>query len=131
MLAFLDSPLVSSDFGRRRVGLWPTKLLVARETTSCTRGRRGETSLSPHGSKIIGSLSNWTTAAATRTSKLIGLINQQLYNNFARASRLFVHFLLAVVVRLRHETSPFHAPALYSTSEHNTKKIFLFLLLNI
>ena len=25
------SPLVSSAFGRRRVGLWPTKLLVARE----------------------------------------------------------------------------------------------------
>ena len=34
-------------------------------------------------------------------------------NNFARASRYFVHFF-AVVARLRHETSQFHEPALRS-----------------
>ena len=34
-------------------------------------------------------------------------------NNFARASRYFVHFF-AVVAPLRHETSYFHKPALWS-----------------
>ena len=34
-------------------------------------------------------------------------------NNFARASHFFVHFL-AVVARLRHETSQFYSPALSS-----------------
>ena len=33
-----DPPLVSSAFGRRQVGLGPTKLLVAREKTSGIQG---------------------------------------------------------------------------------------------
>ena len=73
MLAFLDSPLVSSDFGRRRVGLWSTKLLVERETTSCTRGRRNGTSLSSHGSKISGSQKNRRAKRALRESGLFPL----------------------------------------------------------
>ena len=56
-----------------------------------------------HGSNISGS-QQWralatTTATATRTAKkTIGLYQQN--NNFARASRFFVHFL-AVVASLR------------------------------
>ena len=47
---------------------------------------------------------------------------------FARAPRLFVHFL-AVVTRPRHETSQFHAPAFWSRwAQH---KNFLFLFLNL
>ena len=49
-------------------------------------------------------------------------------NNFARASRFFVHFL-AVVARLRHETSQFRAPALWiKWAQH---KNFLFPFLNL
>ena len=49
-------------------------------------------------------------------------------NKFARASRHFVHFL-AVVARLRHETSYFHTLALWSRwAQH---KSCLFPLLNL
>jgi len=49
-------------------------------------------------------------------------------NNFARASHFFVHFL-AVVARLRLETSQFHSPAL--SSGWALHKNFLFLFLNL
>ena len=47
-------------------------------------------------------------------------------NNFARASRFFVHFL-AVVARLRHETSYFHTPVLWSRWAQNKNFLFLHL----
>ena len=54
------------------------------------------------GSQQLGALAT-TTATATKTAKkAIGLDWQN--NNFARASRFFVRFL-AVVERLRDETS--------------------------
>ena len=43
-------------------------------------------------------------------------------NNFARASRFFAHFL-AIVARLRHETSNFVGP-LCGVDEHKTKFSF-------
>ena len=45
------------------------------------------------------------TATATRMAKKKGLDKQN--NNFARASRYFVHFI-AVTARLRCETAQFH-----------------------
>ena len=54
--------------------------------------------------------------------KAIGLDWQN--NNVARASRFFVH-LLAIVARLRHETSNFVGP-LYGVHEDNTKFSFSF-----
>ena len=54
------------------------------------------------------------------SKKAIGLDWQK--NNFARASRFFVHFL-AVVARLRHETPNFTRP-LYRVGEHNAKIFF-------
>ena len=66
-----------------------------------------------HGSEISGSQQCGAKATtATRTAKRQGLYQQN--NNFASASRFFVHFL-AVAARLRHETSLFYAPALWST----------------
>ena len=72
-----------------------------------------------HGSKIF-----WiTTIGSFRNGD-----GEQQKNNFARASRFVVQFL-AVVARLRHETSQFHAPALWiSWAQH---KNFLFLFLNL
>ena len=49
----------------------------------------------------MGSLSNDDGDGNENGKKAIGLLWQN--NNFARASRFFVHFL-AVVARLRHET---------------------------
>ena len=49
----------------------------------------------------MGSLSNDDGDGNEYGKKAIGLLWQN--NNFARASRFFVHFL-AVVARLRHET---------------------------
>ena len=46
-------------------------------------------------------------------------------NNFARASRFFVHFL-AVVARLRHESNKFHVLSRTGKQDNN----FLFLSLN-
>ena len=48
-------------------------------------------------------------------------------NKFARVSRFFAH--LVVVARLRHETSSFHVPALWSRWTRD--KNFLFLFLNL
>ena len=48
-------------------------------------------------------------------------------NNFARASRYFVHFF-AVVAPLRHWKLPNFTSPLYGVGEHNTKVVaFLFL----
>ena len=58
--------------------------------------------------------------------KAIGLDRQN--NNFARASRFFVHFL-AVVARLRRETDQFHV--LSKTGTQNNKFLFLFLNFDI
>ena len=56
-------------------------------------------------------------------------IGANLQNNkFARVSHFFAHFL-AVVARLRHETSSFHAPALWSRWPQD--KNFLFVFLNL
>ena len=49
----------------------------------------------------------------TVNSKKTIRLDWQKKKIFARASRLFVHFL-AVVTRPRHETSQFHAPAFWS-----------------
>ena len=46
-------------------------------------------------------------------------------NNFARAARFFVHFL-AAVARLRHETSEFHALALWPGVGKPNKKMLVF-----
>ena len=54
--------------------------------------------------------------------KTIGLDWQKI--NFARVSHVSVHFL-AVVARLRHETSYFTRP-LYAVGEHKTKSFFFF-----
>ena len=54
--------------------------------------------------------------------KAIGLDYEN--NNFARASRFFVHFL-AIVARLRHETSNF-TRSLYGVDKHDTKFSFSF-----
>ena len=50
-------------------------------------------------------------------------------NNFARASRYFVHFF-AVVAPLRHGTSQFHEPALWSKVTQHNYCHFLFLNLD-
>ena len=51
--------------------------------------------------------------------------NSQI-NNFARAARFFVHFL-AAIARLRHETSEFHALALWpGVGKPNTKVLVFF-----
>ena len=65
-----------------------------------------------------------TTATATRTAKkAIGLDWQN--NNFARASRFYVHFS-AVIARLQRARAKFHVLSRTGTQENN----FLFLLLN-
>ena len=47
-------------------------------------------------------------------------------NNFARAARFFVDFL-AAIARLRHETSEFHALALWpGVGKPNTKVLVFF-----
>ena len=69
----------------------------------------------------IGSLSNGDGDDIENGTKAIGLDQQN--NNFARASRFFVHFL-AVVARLRSETN-FMSPV-YKVGEHNTKIFFFF-----
>ena len=43
--------------------------------------------------------------ATTNTEKIVGLDWQKKQNNFARASRFFVHFLAVAVARLPHETN--------------------------
>ena len=59
-----------------------------------------------------------TTATATRTNgkKAVGLDKQN--NNFARASRFFVHFP-AVVARLQRETAQVHVLSKTGTKDHN------------
>ena len=52
-----------------------------------------------------GRLSNDDGDGEEKDKKAIALVWQN--NNFARASRFFVHFF-AVVARLRRETSQFH-----------------------
>ena len=65
-----------------------------------------------HDSKISGSQQQGVFAMTKANSKInVGLDRQN--NNFASALCFFVHFL-AVVVRLRHEPSLFHAAALWS-----------------
>ena len=51
---------------------------------------------------LIGSLSNDDTDGSENGKKVIGLISKN--NNFARASRFFVHFF-AVVARLQRESA--------------------------
>ena len=46
-------------------------------------------------------------------------------NNFARAARFFVHFL-AAAARLRHETSEFHALALWPGVGKPNITVFVF-----
>ena len=64
-----------------------------------------------------------TTATARRTAKnnLFKFTN----NNFRRASRYFVH-CFAVVAPLRHETSYFHEPALWSRWTQHKNVAFFF-----
>ena len=71
----------------------------------------------------IGSLSNDASDGKEKWKKAIGLYQQN--NNCARASRCFVR-LLAVVARLRRETSRFHAPALRSRRAQRKNCLFLF-----
>ena len=68
-----------------------------------------------------------TTATARRTAKN----NMFMFtkNNFTRASCYFVHFC-AVVTPLRHETSQFHKPALWSRWAEHKNCRFLFLNLD-
>ena len=73
-----------------------------------------------------GSLSYDASDGKENWKKSIGLYQHN--NNCARASRFFVRFL-AVVARLRRETSKFHAPAL--RSRRAQRKNFLFLFLNL
>ena len=65
------------------------------------------------------------TAKATRTGKKNWFIKQN--NNFAHA--MFIHFL-AIIVRLRHETSYKISRARFMVREHNTKMHRLFLNLD-
>ena len=73
------------------------------------------------GRPLLGSLSN--DDINENGKKAIGLDWQN--NNFARASRFFVHFF-AVTARLRHEDAYFHVKWRTRTQDHG----FLFLILN-
>ena len=70
-----------------------------------------------------GSLSNDDGDVNDNGKKSIGFDWQN--NNFARASRFFVHFL-AAVARLQRENSQFHVLSRTGTKENN----FVFLFLN-
>ena len=72
---------------------------------------------------LLGSLSNDDCDGNENGKKAIGLDKQN--NNFARASRFYVHFF-AVIARLQRESSKFHVLSRTGTQENN----FLFLLLN-
>ena len=70
-----------------------------------------------HGSKIFwkttkGSLGN-NNGDGNKNSKKSNKVISVKQQHFACASRLYAH-LLAIVARLRHETSSFHAPTLRS-----------------
>ena len=86
-----------------RIGLHsvPLPLLIERSVTSRY-----------HGSKIfwMTTIGRFCNGDGEQQTKSLGLDWPK--NNFARASRFFVHFL-AFVARLRHETSQFHSPALW------------------
>ena len=75
--------------------------------------------------KTLGSLRNGDDDDDPNENgtKAIGLDKEN--NNFARASRFFVH-LTAVVARLRRETAYFHVFSRTGTKDNN----FLFLFLN-
>ena len=73
--------------------------------------------------KTLGSLRNDEDDRNENGTKAIGLDKQN--NNFARASRFFVH-LSAVVARLQLETAYFHVFSRTGTKDNN----FLFLFLN-
>ena len=70
----------------------------------------------------IRSLSNGDGDDIENGTKAIGLDQQN--NNFARASRFFVHFF-AVTARLRRESASFHV--LKRTRTENDDFLFLFL----
>ena len=72
---------------------------------------------------MLGSLSNDAVDGNENGKKAIGLDLQN--NNFARASRVFVHFF-AVSARLRRETAWFHV---FRGRKHKTTT-FYFLFLN-
>ena len=72
---------------------------------------------------LLGSLSNDNGDGNENSKKAIGLISKN--NNFARASRFYVHFS-AVIARLQRESAKFHVLSRTGTQENN----FLFLLLN-
>ena len=69
------------------------------DTNYLTKERRGQTKILTN---LIGSLSNDDDDGNENGKKAISLDKQN--NNFARASRFFVHFF-AVVARLRRETA--------------------------
>ena len=71
----------------------------------------------------IGSLSNGDGDDIENGTKAIGLDQQN--NNFARASRFFVHFF-AVTARLRRESASFHVLKRTWTEDNNFLFLFLF-----
>ena len=75
---------------------------------------------------MIGSLRNDDDDDGNENGKKSNRFNwDKQNNNFARASRLFVHFF-AVVARLQRETAQFHVLSRTGTKDNN----FLFLFLN-
>ena len=71
----------------------------------------------------IGSFSKDDVDGNENGKKALGLDWQN--NNFARASRVFVHFLV-LVARLRHDL-PYFMRQLDGASKHNIKIFFSFL----
>ena len=109
----------------------PTNTLkrVNKEASWVSKIERRSVTSRYHGSTISGWQQNTkptTTATARRSAKndMFILTN----NNFARASRWFLHFFV-VVAALWYERSKFHEPALWSRwTQHKT---YCFLFLNL
>ena len=72
--------------------------------------------------KTLGSLGNDEDDRNENGTKSIGLDKEN--NNFARATRFFVHFFV-VVARLQRETAFFHVFSRTGTKDNNL--LFLFL----
>ena len=78
--------------------------------------RRNTQSLKQVSHSISGSLSNDDADGNENGKKAIGLISKN--NNFARASRSFVHFF-AVVAQLRRESAWIHVLSRTETQDNN------------
>ena len=86
----------------------------------------------PRSCPTESSRTDWTLrsndATVTRTSKKRNMRVCKQKNNFARASRVFVHFF-AVSARLRRENGYFRV--LWRTQTSNDESLFLFLNLDV